>query len=337
MKLRISSIPQTLDWLLKLQTVPENPAFVRALLNHRDYQFEIRRYGLPSIENLVFYFSRLNSIEPTDIPDLSEERKDALRDKDALWKECISNPQKYFDRYEKLKEILCEANLQSLQRRLQEAFPAAVDIDDADIVSTLSFGPSFGYVFENALHLDLFGIEKYCTMEEIPYIILHEMHHLQIQKLIGNYRSFTEKFTLLEEYIFRFTGEGLAVKFCNNAEGTVSRKMNPSLPANIGIPAMPVLNRHFKEHLELFYDTVKGIRQGTVTEQEIDQQFRTFWWNPKLYPQERTDLEQTPIYSFGNELFGAIYDTFGIDILFDCFYHPQKAIEYFKRAISFDG
>nr|WP_300847142.1 hypothetical protein [uncultured Acetatifactor sp.] len=62
--------------------------------------------------------------------------------------------------------------------------------------------------------MDLFGIEDICTIEELPYVILHEMHHLQIQKLLGDYSSFTEKFSLLDDYIFRFTGEGLAVKFC---------------------------------------------------------------------------------------------------------------------------
>ncbi len=105
-----------------------------------------------------------------------------MRDKHDLWLDCVSDPQKYYNRYKKVKDILCEENISDFQHKLANAFPKDIAIDDAGIISTLSFGPSFGYVYENALHLDLFGIENICTVEELPYIILHEMHHLQMQK-----------------------------------------------------------------------------------------------------------------------------------------------------------
>lgn len=332
MELRISSIPIMLEYLTRPNTESSSIVLVRNIFEHEDYQFEVKRYGLHSVENLVSYFSRLKSIQAKDIPDLSDDRKNVLRDKHNLWLDCASNPQKYYNRYEKLKHILCEENIQNLQRKLSDAFPSDVAINDASIVSTLSFGPSFGYVYENALHLDLFGIEDICTIEELPYIILHEMHHLQIQKLIGSYNSFTKDFSLLDGYIFRFTGEGLAIKFCNNAEGIVSKRIDNHLNANIGIPAISVLNNHFEEHFNLFKDTIKRIKQKSVTASEIDEQFRSYWWNPYLYKNEIAFLDQTAIYSFGNEIFGTIFDAFGIEILFECFYNPTKAIEYFNRT-----
>lgn len=332
MKLRISSIPIMLEYLLEMNTASANKAVLRKIFDHEDYQFEVRRYGLPSVEPLISYFSHLKIVKVKDIPDLSDERKSVLRDKHNLWLDCASNPQKYYNRYEKVKHILCEKNIQNLQHKLSAAFPHEVAINDASIISTLSFGPSFGYVYENALHLDLFGIEDICTVEELPYIILHEMHHLQIQKLIGSYHSFTKNFSLLDNYIFRFTGEGLAIKFCNNAEGVVSKRIDNHLNANIGIPAMSILKNHFKEHFNLFNDTIKRIKQNSITSSEIDEQFRLYWWNPYLYKDEIAFLDQTPIYSFGNEIFGCIFDAFGIEILFECFYNPARAIEYFNKA-----
>ena len=332
MELRISSIPVMLDYLSKLGTGSANTTLLRRIFCHDDYQFEIRRYGLSSIEPLIFYFSRLKSIKVNDIPDLCEERKSALRNKHDLWLDCASDPQKYYSRYKKVKDKLCEENILDFQNKLANAFPKAIAINDAGIVSTLSFGPSFGYVYENALHLDLFGIENICTVEELPYIILHEMHHLQIQKLIGSYDSFTRDFSLLETYIFRFTGEGLAIKFCNNAEGIISRRIDEHLNANIGISAMCVLNKHFEEHFKLFNDTVRRIRSKEITVEEINEQFQSYWWNPYLYKDEEQYLSQTPIYSFGNELFGCIFDAFGLEVLFECFYHPRKTIEYFNKA-----
>ena len=331
MVLRISSIPIMLEYLTKPNTEFSSIVLVKNIFEHEDYQFEVRRYGLPSVENLVSYFSCLKSISAEDIPDLSDERKNALRDKHNQWLDCASNPQKYYNRYEKLKQILCEENIRNLQRKLSAAFSNDVTINDASIVSTLSFGPSFGYVYENALHLDLFGIGDVCTIEELPYIILHEMHHLQIQKLIGNYSSCTKDVSLLEGYIFRFTGEGLAIKFCNNAEGVVSKRIDNHLNANIGVPAIPILNNHFEEHFNLFNDTIKRIKQSSITANEIEEQFRSYWWNPYLYKNETVFLDQTPIYSFGNEIFGSIFDAFGIEIMFECFYNPAKTIEYFNK------
>ena len=321
-----------LEYVSKLNTEPADTVALNELFNHEDYRFEMRRYGVSSAEPLISYFSCLNTIEKADIPDLCEDRKNALREKHHLWQDCMANPQKYSSRYETVKHILREESMQDLQHRLSAAFPNGVAIQDAGVVSTLSFGPSFGYVYENALHLDLFGIEDICTIEELPYVILHEMHHLQIQKLIGNYQSFTKQFSLLEEYIFRFTGEGLAIKFCNNAEGVISKRIDDRLNANIGISAMPILNKHFEEHFHLFNDTIQRIHQKTITASELDEQFNSYWWNPHLYQNEIAFLPQTPIYSFGNELFGCIFDAFGMDVMFECFYHPVKVIEYFNKA-----
>lgn len=332
MELRISSIPIMLEYLSNLNAESANMVLLRKIFNHEDYQFEVRRYGLSSVEPLVSYFLHLKSVKSEEIPDLSNERKSALRDKHNLWLDCVDNPQKYYNRYEKVKHILCEETIQNLQHKLSAAFLNDIAINDASVVSTLSFGPSFGYVYENALHLDLFGIEDVCTIEELPYIILHEMHHLQIKKLIGSYHAFTRDFSLLDDYIFRFTGEGLAIKFCNNAEGVVSKRIDNHMNANIGIPAMSVLNNHFAEHFNLFNDTIKRIKQNSITADEINEQFRSYWWNPYLYKQEIAFLPQTPIYSFGAEIFGCIFDVFGIEIMFECFYNPAKVIKYFNKA-----
>lgn len=330
MRLRMASIPMMLEYLSNPNT--ESDIMLKKIFDHEDYHFEINRYGLSSADALIYYFSNLKKIRFEDIPDLCDDRKSALRDKHVLWLDCAKNPKKYYDRYEKVKSILCEENIKNMLHKLSAAFPNKVDLDDISIISTLSFGPSFGYVYDNALHFDLFGIENFCTIEELPFIILHEMHHLQLQKLIGSYKSFTKNFSLLDDYIFRFTGEGLAIKFCNNAEGVVSKRIDDSLESNIGISAMSILNNHFEEHFRLFNETIMKIMQQSITADEIHEQFRTYWWNPYLYKSEIEFLPQTPIYSFGNEIFGSIYDSFGIETMFECFYEPSKTIEYFNKT-----
>ena len=217
MKLRMSSIPLMLEYVAGLASRPGDRETVRRILDHEDYQFELRRYELPSAEHLIDYFSRLDTIPPEEIPDLSEDhRRNHLREKHGQWLDCIGAPQKYADRYERLKALFTDDFLAELQNRLAGMFPRGTEmISDPAVVSTLSFGRSFGYPHEGALHLDLFGIDEYCTLEELPRIVLHEMHHLQMMKLA---EGVSGEESLLERYIRSFAWEGLAVKFCNNAD-----------------------------------------------------------------------------------------------------------------------
>ena len=217
MELRLASIPPMLEYVSSLGNAPGDLEAVRRILDHPDYRFEARRYGLDSLDHVADYLSRLKVIDPSDIPDLSRDhRKNSLRDKHQLWLDCAANPEKYRDRLERFKALFTEDFRTEMQRRLASMFPAGTEmIEEPAVISTLSFGQSFGYPHEGSIHLDLFGVERYSTMEELPGIVLHEFHHLQMLKL----RDGMGELTPLELYIHWFSGEGLAVKFCNNAEG----------------------------------------------------------------------------------------------------------------------
>lgn len=332
MELRIASIPLMLDYVSGLDSGPPDRAAAARILSHEDYQFELRRYGIPSAGHLVDYFSRLTSIAPEDIPDLSgNHRRNALREKHAQWLDCARNPQTYDMRCQRMKAMFTDRFMADMQHRLAAMFPAGTRmIPDPAVVSTLSFGQSFGYPYEGAIHLDLFGVETACTMEELPRIVLHELHHLQINKMAEEAGLHAGGLSLLESYILQFAGEGLAVKFCNNAEGVVSRRLEPDLPPNQNVPALSTLKGHFPELFQLFCDTVRRIRAGAFTQEDLAQQNREVWLNPFLYGEPH--LEQMPLYSLGNELYGCIYDAFGLDILYECFYHPAQVIPFFNRA-----
>ncbi len=331
MKLRMSSIPLMLEYVAGLASRPGDRETVRRILDHEDYQFELRRYKLPSAEHLIDYFSRLDTIPPEEIPDLSgDHRRNHLREKHSQWLDCIADPQKYAGRYERLKALFTDDFLAELQNRLAGMFPRGTEmISDPAVVSTLSFGRSFGYPYEGALHLDLFGIDEYASLEDLPRIVLHEMHHLQMMKLA---ESVSGEESLLERYIRSFAWEGLAVKFCNNAEGVLSRRLEPGEPANQGVASIPLLNRRFEEHFRLFCDTVEGIRAGAFTEEDMDRQRQEVWMNPYLLGAE--PLDQLAVYSLGNELYGCVYDAFGLDAVFACFHHPGRLIDYFNRAAA---
>ena len=328
----MSSIPLMLAYVSSLASRPGDPETVRRIIAHEDYQFELRRYEIPSAEHLVDYFSRLNTIPPEEIPDLTEGRhKSGLREKHEQWLDCVANPQKYADRYERLKALFTDDFLAEMQARLTAMFPGGTEmISDPAIVSTLSFGRSFGYPHEGALHLDLFGIDQYASLEELPCIVLHEMHHLQMIKMAENLSG---EESLLDRYLRGFAWEGLAVKFCNNAQGVISRRIEPELPPNLGVPSIPLLNGHFPEHFRLFCDTVGWLRDGRFTEADLERQRREVWFNPYLYGEK--PLDQLAVYSFGNDLYGCVYDHFGLEAVYECFYHPERLIGILSSTSSY--
>ena len=124
MELRMSSSPLMLEYVSGLGARPGDREAARAILAHEDYRFELRRYEIPSAEHLIDYFSRLDTIPPEDIPDLSgDHRKNHLREKHSKWLDCLRDPRKYEDRYERLKALFTDDFLAEIQGRLAGMFP----------------------------------------------------------------------------------------------------------------------------------------------------------------------------------------------------------------------
>ena len=100
-------------------------------------------------------------------------------------------------------------------------------------------------------------------LETLSSLIAHEVHHLAMWKFVS---PFINSLTLEERYIFSFSGEGLAIKFCNNAKGAISKEIDKTRPVNEGLDSfsMNYLNGQFYEDLKVFEDTLIKIRSGKM-------------------------------------------------------------------------
>ena len=135
MQLRMSSIPLMLDYVSGLRSCPGDREAVRKIFGHADYRFELDRYEISSTEHLIDCFSRLSTIAPDEIPDLSDNhRKNHLREKHCQWMDCINDPQKYYDRYERLKAFFTDDFLADMQKKLTAMFPEGTAMIPANIL-----------------------------------------------------------------------------------------------------------------------------------------------------------------------------------------------------------
>ena len=125
----------------------------------------------------------------------------------------------------------------------------------------------------------------------------------------------------------------MAIKFCNNAEGVFSKAIDSTRSAwNLSY-----LNERFYETYEVFENTLAKIRSEEMSREELQEQWENYWMNrhtDEQSPDEEPLLGQSRNYSFGNDLFGSIYDVYGAEVLFDCVRHPLKAVEYFRQIVA---
>ena len=330
--LHTSSILPMLHFLQDLKNKQASRQHLEKLFNHPDYDYEFKRYEISSKEPVIDYFMQLGTISEENIPELESKRRQyMLKHKHKAWLAAYENPEYYEALYHKMNAYLTEDMLDSICLSVQKGLPDGIKLSDVRAISTMSIGTSFGYVFDGAFHFDLMGIEN-GNVDMLPGLIAHEVHHLAFSEYTS---AFFNSLTLEEKYIFYFSGEGLAIKFCNNAQGVFSKALDASKPLNDGLDAysMDYLNQRFDESYRVFEETLEKIRAGAISEEEIFQQFNDFWLKFHVEGQNPDDppaLKQPRMYSFGNDLYGTIYDAYGLETMFDCVRHPLKAVECFK-------
>ena len=335
--LRMSSIFPMLEFLRDLKKGQATRTQLTEIFNHPDYDYEFRRYEVASKKPLIDYFLSLDTIKESEIPILRPSRPTELTDKHPLWLSAYEQPEHYESIYNKIKQFITDEMLAEVETLIKRGLPDGIDIDTVDVICTLGIGGSNGYVFDGAFHFDLLQLDD-DKLKELPLLFAHEIHHIAMMKYGSD---FEHDLTLEEWYIYCFSGEGLALKFCNNAKGAISKPLYKDRPVNEGLDhfSMDYLNGKFDEARAVFKRTLADIRAGTISKEDVYQQLTSYWLNFHTEGQhvdETPKLNQPLLYSFGNDLFGAIYDAYGKEILFDCVRHPLKAVLKFEHLIITD-
>jgi len=328
---RTSSIVPMLNFLRDLKGGEADRSQISDIFDHPDYDFEFRRYGIKSKEPLIEYFLQLNTIDESEIPTLPG-RESVLRNNHKHWLAAYDNPEHYRELYDRMIAMVTDdETFDKAYALLKRGLPPDADISNIPLISTMSIGMSFGYVFDDAMHVDLMGFDKYSfPMGILPDLIAHEIHHIAMYRWADD---FVGDFTLAELFVFLFSIEGLAVKFCNNAEGVFSKALDSTRSGM----QMNYLNERFYETYEVFETTLEKLRAGEMSREELGEQWENYWGRTHTDEQsldEEPLLGQSRRYSFGNDMFGSIYDVYGAETLFDCVRHPLKASELFKQIVA---
>lgn len=305
---------------------------LKDLLNHEDYLFEFRRYG-GSISKEEFYDYLISLIEIRD----EEINNTLLKLHHKYYIDAINNMEYYWIKLYELKERPINSDLHYSISLAKKGLPSNTNLSDLKIIFTIGIGPSFGYVYEDCIHFDFLQLCKDYSYEQFFSNLAHEIHHLGMNKIYQNLDM--DNLGLEELYYLFFSGEGLAVKYCNNAKGTISKPVYNTIE-NIGLDneTWEYLNNDFMNTFHRFKEDIDNIRSGKInSRQMLEEVISNYWMNPNMeYSKlgQPSILKHTRLYSFGNDIWGVIHDVFGMDVVFDTILNPHKFRNVYNSAVK---
>jgi len=216
-----------IDFIVSLKKGNANLELLEDILTHPDYAMEFNRYK-ESVTKEGFKSFLL------EFPHLKEDEIDNIHLKrhHPFFMDLYHTPEQY-KKMLFLIDIPKEVLLDQAEIA-KDGLSETLTIDDVHLVFSIGIGASFGYVYQQHVHFDFLQLVKEKTKEELEASIAHEVHHVGFNNLIEP--SIMKKLDLEELFYLYLSGEGLAVKYCNTAEGYLSKSINKG-PKNVGLDA----------------------------------------------------------------------------------------------------
>ncbi|WP_371802346.1 DUF5700 domain-containing putative Zn-dependent protease [Candidatus Lokiarchaeum ossiferum] len=307
------------------------------ILDHPDYVVEFSRYGnRVQKSELIDFILNFQSIE-----------KSSIKNEDLLvrfdhFKYLIKHVDDYQSKLDLIESIFTPEIIKEQGDLALKGLPKGTQFGKVTFLFTVGIGMSFGYPHQTEdgrkyIHFDFIQLIKEFTPEQIRFCIGHEIHHIAMNEI---HDSLDIVNMPLEQLFFLlFSGEGLAVKYCNNAKGILSQPLYPDLPENIGLDrfSWEYLNNDFENTFQMFRNHIQMIRNGEITSQDqLMALFQKYWMNDKTAeqsPDESPRLKQSRFYSFGNEIWGLLHDKYGIEKVYNTIYNMGDFLSLLNKAL----
>lgn len=305
---------------------------LESLLDHEDYQLEFARYqGRVSREEFIEFFINFFDLNYQEITN------DDFKSHYENYQYLFANLDLYERECQKLEQYTKEDF--ALQAEIaMKGLPEDVSLPELKFVFTISIGMSFGWVYGNCSHFDVIQLVKEFGVEDFKSAVAHEIHHIGMNKFYEQIDL--EGLSLEELFYLYFSGEGLAVKYCNNAEGHLSKPIYKG-ETNVGLDdfTWEYLNNDFDDTYNHFIEHLEMIRSGKInSREELERDLiQKYWMDTHTKEQdsdEKPRLKHFRLYSFGNEIWGVIHDVFGKDKVFKTLRNLATFPKVYNEAVK---
>ncbi|MEG2917907.1 MAG: DUF5700 domain-containing putative Zn-dependent protease [Clostridium sp.] len=327
-----STILPMLDICNKIKTGSFCNDDINNILEADDYIFEFSRYSEKiTKEEFIDYLTHVTNINDDDIKNIS------LKMHHSNYKDLFNNLDFYYEKAKQLPTLLKKEVFQQQIVLASKGLPSDINLDRLKFIFTIGIGPSFGYVYDNCMHFDFLHLCRDTSVEELCSSLAHEIHHIGMGKILDKINM--DKMSLEEIFYLHFAGEGLAVKYCNNAEGVISRHIYNDY-INLGLDKFTwdYLNNDFDNTFNRFKKVITDIRSGSIqTQNDLMKELQDYWMTlyiSKSNSSNIPELKHFRLYSFGNDIWGIIHDCYGKDVVFDTLSNINKFPDIYNSAVS---
>lgn len=333
--IRYSSIKRMLRLMSQIKEGLMPQQDIEALLSHEDYVFEFERYeGRVSRGEYADYLQNILHLKEADITN-----KD-LKTHHKYYEDLLAHLDFYSEALETLENTLTPSLIEAQIAVALKGLPDDLVLPEMHFILTIGIGQSGGYVHGHGMHFDFLQLAKERSIDDFCATIAHEIHHVGMG--VAHQDVDGEALSLEALYYAFFAGEGLAVKYCNNAEGILSQSIY-SGEKNIGLDAYSwkYLNDDFDRTMAAFKQDIQDIRQKRIINMDqLHERLENYWMNPYVEGQSQEDiprLKHFRLYSFGNDIWGIIHDAFGKAAVYETLLNPEMFPERFNQALEIKG
>lgn len=312
---------------------------LETLLSHEDYEIEFKRYGQAGLpmcginkEEFIEFFMNFFYLK---LDDISNQR---LKIRYDYLEDFFNNIDFYEEKINQLFN-LSEEDFKLGLSYTTNGLPSEINFNNMNFLFTISIGNSCGWPYgEEYVHFDVIGLIVSGILEKDKLInyIGHEMHHIGFNKFCST--NLNRELTLEESLIVFLAFEGLAVKYCNNGQGPITKAIYLDEEPNKGLikDTWDYLYTEFDEMFNNFKQQIYEIRQGKIGPKELDKLISEYWLSSYTKNQEKNEvpkLKHSKNYYFGCNIWGLIHDVYGKEVVFETIKNPSTFIDVLNKAL----
>jgi len=306
------------------------------LLDHEDYriQFEFYQKHWANIgftkEDYIEFFMNIRKIEPSNV----SSKALRYRIDDLLY--IMDNVNHFKEVYNKLDRIDDKAILKALNKA-KYGLPDNIDLGDIKLVFAVGVGVTGGFRYKNYTYYDLKVTVENKTIQGIINTIAHEIYHIGYNKVFRNLdKNGMEKYKD-STLVHLLSQEGCAVKYGNNMEGVLTKKIYKNQESTIQHQSYQYYISNFDMIYDTFRNDIRNIRVGkTKNLHELEELFEKNYLNRDVKIDGKIHkfyLRNPLTYYLGADIWGLIHDIYGRETVFELLMNPKHFFEYYNKAL----